>query len=170
MATAPRTSLYLPGLEASLPDSYDSELFVVGRLIGLLDALGALNNHTNHAPSIGFLELEVGGAAPLDALRERYAHRGPVEVVPCQGSYLALSREALGRVALAECEELQPLARQIEWILDAIVAHLAELFADRAVETYALGGSRVYGYISDDTLAFVVDGRRVFVLGLGWTD
>src|SRR5687767_13150426 len=104
---------YLPWLDASLPDRYESELFVVGRINGALEALAHLNNQVNHSPSFGFVEIEVEGKEPVAALRERYAHLGsPLSLTPLR-DWRRDTLDVLRRVAVDECEPLAPLRENL---------------------------------------------------------
>lgn len=163
-------SLYFDGLEDSLPERYATETFVMGRICGLLETLWHLNQNVNHSASIGFLEIEVGEREPLVALRERYAHVEGLALAPI-GDWRGAVRGAVRSVALDDYPLLHPLREQLERVLDSLVLRLGELFGYERATAYALSSARpyVYGYINDQTLALVC-GRRLFVLGLGWSD
>jgi hypothetical protein len=168
---------YLEWLDATLPDRYASDLFHVGRINGLLEALANLNNRVNHVPSFGFVEIELQERAPFDAVAERYAHLGRLELVAL-AEWLAPTRQALREITVDDCEEIHTLREELYRAVDGIVHALQELFREQRIEAYSprlqgAAANGMYGYIRDDTLIYVVHGSaatRAYVLGLGWSD
>jgi len=122
-----------------------------------------------------FSDLSFRQPEDLEALGFRCA-TPPIERFPARGRCPVLELE-LGAKALAfVCFPIRDpdpheLRKQIEPLPDSFVLRLGELFGEEPVQAYGVCCERpfVYGYINDETLA-LVRGRRLFVLGLGWSD
>jgi hypothetical protein len=168
---------YHQDLEVELLARHVSDVHVVGKIDGMLAVLADLNNYVNHAPTFGFVEIDVRGGLER-ALAAMFPDAGPT-LAPA-GEWASAAREALTRVAISEgAAEVwsdhirRPLAR----VVDEIVYLLGVLLVGEApVQAWhverspgAGGGAGVYGYLSDATLVFAA-GDRAWLLGLGWSD
>jgi hypothetical protein len=162
---------YHQALERPLLERHDSDVHVVGKIDGMLAVLAALNSYVNHAPTFGFAEVESLEALAAELARPEYPEGVTfVEV----GDWRRAVRAALQRVAIAEGDLARPLVSALGAVIDDVDYLMGILFAGQPVRSYELvhsgsGGRGVFGYISDASLAFVVDGRS-YLLALGWSD
>jgi hypothetical protein len=166
--TRPQVSTFSEALQCRLPDRYETEVFVVGRLTGLLEALGHLNTHTNHGASFGFLVLDCGSDDPLEALRKRYAHFPKLGFIDIEGDWRRQARRSMDIAYGYPCAT-EVLNEQVEPIVDSVLERLSELFGADDVRMYALAGKNDVT-MDDQTIAFVVGGSRAYVLALSWCD
>jgi len=167
---------YHEGLDERLLPTYASDLYLVGLIDGLLAAFACLGTYVNHEPRYGFIEIAAHAEGPEAGLREHYAHLGGTLSLHAASDWVAAVRAALTRVAIDESQLAQPVRGALEHALDHLIGLLAQLFGARSVRALYLRRDHsqsaigVYGYISDESLAFAVGDDRLYVLGLGWTD
>jgi len=167
------------GLEARLSRRYASDVYLVGAITGLLEALEELATYVNHAPTAGLLELE-----PRSDLVKALAQVGALRGVPVIGEVRPLSYvvSEVERVLVHENELLAsaPWGRERGLGLTARLAHkLAELSAELALEArelwvqsddaLPLRREHAVGYISDASFV-LLSADRCFLLAAGWSD
>jgi hypothetical protein len=165
-----RLDLVLPARSWSSDDAHR-----VGLIDGMLASLVELNSAVNHAASFGFVE--VGPSDEPDrALRELFADRcSRLVLAPLIERWDEAVRVALTRIAIDENPWAREVGSLLREIVKELVSELGQLFGGPPAAAYkvcctgASGGAGVFGYLSDETFAFVAKGR-LYVLGLGWSD
>jgi hypothetical protein len=165
-----RLDLVLPARSWSSDDAHR-----VGLIDGMLAALVELNSAVNHGATFGFVEVGPSDE-PARALRELFADRcSSLLLAPLTERWDEAVRAALTRIAIAENPWGREVGRPLGEIVKELVSELAQLFGGPPTAAYkvcctrASGGAGVFGYLSDETFAFVAKGR-LYVLGVGWSD
>jgi hypothetical protein len=167
----------LDNLDAALPDAYDSDVYRVGRINGILDALARLGEGVDHSLSLGLTVLSPDRwEVTLPGFLKPPTHivRGCDEP-----DWPRAVRDALTSVLVDDRvvpqDRPEPLARMI----GDIVTTLGQLLAGSSLavrrvwyeDCVDIGGDRLgaVGFLRDESFVFIT-AECVYFLGLGWSD
>jgi hypothetical protein len=160
-----------PTLERTQPPAYDSELYLVGRIQGALEALATLSSYVNHAPTLGLIEAATGDdLAALTDLPEG----SRVALRPMGPDWAASLRAEIEQVLVSDNElACAPPATRAAWVeaVRGLVAAIAELVVRLGLAPHWLTSEprNPFGYLRDASVA-LVSSTRTFVLAIGWSD
>ena len=167
----------LDNLDAALPDAYDTDVYRVGRINGILDALAQIGQGVDRSVSLGLT------VHPLDRWEVDLPGflKPPTHVVRgCdEPDWPRAVRDALTSVLVDDRvfprDRPEPPTRMI----GDIVTALGKLLAGRSIavrrvwyeDCVDIGGDRlgVVGFIRDESFVFIT-AECVYFLGLGWSD